>query len=61
MPYDQKKVLESNKLYILKSLELDAIEFFYVDGGVVIDGGDAKKIEAAAPGKPSIYLYSVDV
>ncbi|KAF0686771.1 Aste57867_21434 [Aphanomyces stellatus] len=61
MPFDQKAVLESNKLYLLKSLELTDITFFYVDGHATVDGGDAKKIEVAAPGKPTIYLYAVDL
>ncbi|KAH9133181.1 hypothetical protein LEN26_007144, partial [Aphanomyces euteiches] len=59
MPYDQKAVLESNKLYLLKTLELQEILFFYVDGGVSIEGSDPKKIEVAAPGKPTIYLYAL--
>ncbi|OQR81111.1 leucyl-tRNA synthetase, cytoplasmic [Achlya hypogyna] len=61
MPFDQKAVLESNKLFLVKSLDLVDIAFHYVDGGVAIDGADAKKMEAAAPGKPAIFLYSVDL
>ncbi|KDO24439.1 leucyl-tRNA synthetase [Saprolegnia parasitica CBS 223.65] len=57
MPFDQKAVLETNKVYIVKSLELEDMSFHYVDGAASIEGADAKKMEVAAPGKPSIFLY----
>ncbi|OQR82037.1 leucyl-tRNA synthetase, cytoplasmic [Thraustotheca clavata] len=57
MPYDQKAVLESNKLFLVKTLELEDITFYNVDGAQTIEGADPKKVEAAAPGKPTIYLY----
>ncbi|KAF1332319.1 Leucine-trna ligase, partial [Globisporangium splendens] len=56
MPFDQKDVLEANKAYLVGSLELEDIQFFYVGGE--IPGADAKKVEAASPGKPSIHLYA---
>lgn len=56
MPYDQKQVLEANKLYLLGSLELENIAFYYA--GEDIPNVDAKKLEAASPGKPAIHLYS---
>lgn len=56
MPYDQKQVLEANKLYLLGSLELENIEFYYA--GEEIPNVDAKKLESASPGKPAIHLYS---
>ncbi|TMW63632.1 hypothetical protein Poli38472_002573 [Pythium oligandrum] len=57
MPYDQKAVLESNKLYLLRSLDLEDITFYYV--GDEIPGADEKKLELAAPGKPAIHLYAL--
>ncbi|KAI9997634.1 hypothetical protein PInf_001565 [Phytophthora infestans] len=56
MPYDQKSVLASNKLYLCRSLDLQDIEFFYV--GEEIPNADAKKMESASPGKPAIYVYA---
>nr|CCA14882.1 LeucyltRNA Synthetase (Cterminal region) LeucyltRNA Synthetase (Central region) LeucyltRNA Synth putative [Albugo laibachii Nc14] len=57
MPYNQKEVLEANKLYITRSLELEHVDFFYVNEDLP-QNADAKKVEAALPGKPSIFLYS---
>ncbi|KAG7401107.1 hypothetical protein PHYBOEH_002990 [Phytophthora boehmeriae] len=56
MPYDQKSVLESNKLYLCRSLDLQEIEFYNV--GEEIPNPDAKKMETASPGKPAIYVYA---
>ncbi|KAJ0409575.1 hypothetical protein ATCC90586_010086 [Pythium insidiosum] len=56
MPYDQKAVLESNKLYIVRSLELEDIAFFSTSDE--IPGVDEKKLETASPGKPAIHLYA---
>lgn len=56
MPYDQKAVLESCKLYLVRSLELQDIAFYYVNEE--IPGVDAKKLETATPGKPAIHLYA---
>ncbi|RMX64546.1 hypothetical protein KXD40_001065 [Peronospora effusa] len=56
MPYDQKSVLASNKLYLCRSLDLQDIDFYYVSEE--IPNGDAKKMETASPGKPAIYAYA---
>jgi leucyl-tRNA synthetase len=56
MPFDQKDVLASNKAYLVGSLELEDIQFFYVDEE--IPSADAKKLETASPGKPAINLYA---
>ncbi|KAF4323414.1 hypothetical protein BBO99_00003136 [Phytophthora kernoviae] len=56
MPYDQKSVLVSNKLYLCRSLELQEIEFYNVSEE--IPNPDVKKMEMASPGKPAMYLYA---
>ncbi|KAI9921675.1 hypothetical protein PsorP6_002514 [Peronosclerospora sorghi] len=56
MPYDQKSVLASNKLYLCRSLELEDIDFYYVSEE--IQNADSKKMETASPGKPAIYVYA---
>ena len=58
MPFDQKDVLASNKLYLLRSLELEDVAFYYVDEQD-IPNVDAKKLDVASPGKPSIHLYAL--
>ncbi|DBA01193.1 TPA: hypothetical protein N0F65_002328 [Lagenidium giganteum] len=56
LPFDQKDVLALNKLFLLRSLELEDIAFY--DAGEEIPNVDAKKLETASPGKPAIYLYA---
>ncbi|CAI5726811.1 unnamed protein product [Hyaloperonospora brassicae] len=56
MPYDQKSVLASNKLYLCRSLELQDINFYYL--GEEIPNADARKLETASPGKPAIYVFA---
>lgn len=56
MPFNQKDVLASNKAYLVGSLELEDIQFF--DVADEIPNADAKKLEAASPGKPAIHLYA---
>ncbi|KAF1332214.1 Leucine-trna ligase, partial [Globisporangium splendens] len=56
MPFDQMDVLVANKVYLIRSLDLEDIQFFYVDDE--IPSADTKKVEMASPGKPTIHLYT---
>jgi len=60
LPFDQKQVLEENKVYILTSLALESISFHNVGDNESESNGvplNEAKMALAAPGKPSIYLY----
>ncbi|TDH72962.1 hypothetical protein CCR75_007596 [Bremia lactucae] len=56
MPYDQKSVLVTNKVYLCRSLDLEDIEFYYV--GEDIPDADLKRMETASPGKPALFVYA---
>uniref|UniRef100_K3WQ54 leucine--tRNA ligase n=1 Tax=Globisporangium ultimum (strain ATCC 200006 / CBS 805.95 / DAOM BR144) TaxID=431595 RepID=K3WQ54_GLOUD len=56
MPFDQKDVLVASKAYLIGTLELEDIQFFYVDDE--ISSADAKKMGMASPGKPTVHLFT---
>jgi leucyl-tRNA synthetase len=56
LPFDQQRILEDNKAYLMASFELEEVVFVNIhEAGVV---GDKKKIESATPGKPSCQFFA---
>eukprot|EP01038_Epipyxis_sp_PR26KG_P005664 gene5664-7821_t len=56
LPFNQKSILEENKLYVEKALELQQVSIHQVEDEVV--PGDKKKMTLATPGKPSFSFYT---
>jgi leucyl-tRNA synthetase len=58
-PFDQQAILNENKDYIIKTLDLVDLELVYVDA-MATDGSAAEKkmMETAVPGKPAFHFKS---
>ena len=55
MPFDEKKVLEDCRDYVMKDSQLDDMQIFYAEDADIPDPSNRKK--DAKPGKPSFCAY----
>ena len=56
-PFDQRAILEENKVYILKALDLVSAEFYYVENPET-PKPPKKNFDSVIPGKPDYYWFS---
>ena len=59
-PFDQKIILEENKEYIMKSLEVADIQIFYNGEEGIPSGAAPKKLDQIIPGKPEFSFLAAE-
>lgn len=56
-PFDQRAILEENKVYIMKALDLTSVGFFYVEDPET-PKPPKKNFDSVIPGKPDYFWYT---
>ena len=59
-PFDQRSILVENREYIMKSLDVADVQFFYNDEQGIPPGAASKRMEQIIPGKPEYTFLTVE-